>query len=232
MMKKRTYIWSGVLLVALLLVSTVLTGCSKSAESVAPVPNAALSPVVASSAPGSAPQEGIKVHGHWTIEVRNPDGSIAERREFENAVYQPNGSQALTSFLSRQASVGGWGISMWSSTINDDAFVPGSGCIIGEPAWPYNAENYFKNLTISTRHDVSDTEDVYRLILSGSATALRDGKIDRVETIVALLRASEPPSESYATPFGISPVTMKLLVSAVNLSAGQQVLVTVVISFS
>src|SRR5262245_57695497 len=23
------------------------------------------------------PQEGIKVHGHWVIEVRNPDGSLA-----------------------------------------------------------------------------------------------------------------------------------------------------------
>jgi hypothetical protein len=33
----------------------------------------------------TGPQEGIKVHGHWVIEVRNPDGKVATRREFENA---------------------------------------------------------------------------------------------------------------------------------------------------
>ena len=32
--------------------------------------------------------EGIKVHGHWTIEVRNPDGKVVTHREFENALAQ------------------------------------------------------------------------------------------------------------------------------------------------
>ena len=31
------------------------------------------------------PQEGIKVHGHWVVEISNPDGTLADRREFENA---------------------------------------------------------------------------------------------------------------------------------------------------
>ena len=30
--------------------------------------------------------EGITVHGHWTIEVRNPDGSLARHVEFENSL--------------------------------------------------------------------------------------------------------------------------------------------------
>src|ERR1700747_3718133 len=30
--------------------------------------------------------EGIKVHGHWTIEVRNPDGSLTRHVEFENSL--------------------------------------------------------------------------------------------------------------------------------------------------
>lgn len=30
--------------------------------------------------------EGIKVHGHWVIEVRNPDGSLVNRVEFENSI--------------------------------------------------------------------------------------------------------------------------------------------------
>ena len=30
--------------------------------------------------------EGIKVHGHWVLEIKNPDGSLASRHEFENAL--------------------------------------------------------------------------------------------------------------------------------------------------
>lgn len=33
-----------------------------------------------------ASHEGIKVHGHWTIEVRNPDGSLVRYVEFENSL--------------------------------------------------------------------------------------------------------------------------------------------------
>lgn len=36
------------------------------------------------------PTEGITVHGHWEIEVRNPDGSLASRTEFENALVAGN----------------------------------------------------------------------------------------------------------------------------------------------
>ena len=30
--------------------------------------------------------EGIKVHGHWVLEIKNTDGSLASRHEFENAL--------------------------------------------------------------------------------------------------------------------------------------------------
>jgi len=36
--------------------------------------------------PAGGPHEGIKVHGRWTIEVRNPDGSLASRHEFDNSL--------------------------------------------------------------------------------------------------------------------------------------------------
>lgn len=37
--------------------------------------------------------EGIKVHGHWTIEVRNPDDSVDLRVEFDNALVANAGDQ-------------------------------------------------------------------------------------------------------------------------------------------
>jgi hypothetical protein len=42
---------------------------------------------VAEEKPGrDASHQGINVHGHWTIEVRNPDGSLIRHVEFENAL--------------------------------------------------------------------------------------------------------------------------------------------------
>jgi hypothetical protein len=45
--------------------------------------------------------EGIKVHGHWVIEIRNPDGSLASRHELENALVAGigGGSTPLVSLL-------------------------------------------------------------------------------------------------------------------------------------
>jgi hypothetical protein len=64
--------------------------------------------------------EGINVHGHWTIEVRNPDGKVASHTEFENAlspgfcfalpvnfaassVQLPGGSALLSAVMTGQA---------------------------------------------------------------------------------------------------------------------------------
>jgi hypothetical protein len=49
------------------------------------------------------PHEGIKVHGHWVIDVRNPDGSLVTHHEFENAL-RPS-SMVLPQILSRNASI-------------------------------------------------------------------------------------------------------------------------------
>jgi len=54
--------------------------------------------VVGFAAPSSAQSEGIKVRGRWTIEVRNADGTLASRTEFENALVA-NGRNTLVGFL-------------------------------------------------------------------------------------------------------------------------------------
>jgi hypothetical protein len=55
-----------------------------------PVPAPAVKQAVAQNLPANSSvskgqHEDIKVHGHWTTEVRNPDGKIATHREFENS---------------------------------------------------------------------------------------------------------------------------------------------------
>jgi hypothetical protein len=51
--------------------------------------------------------EGIGVHGHWVIEVHNPDGKLVSHTEFENSL-QPAGMTDLAQILGQNSSIGPW----------------------------------------------------------------------------------------------------------------------------
>jgi len=65
-------------------------------------------------ASNSAGHQGIRVHGHWVLQVKNPDGTLGERREFENSLTTLNatatllatGDQLLGLLLSGNAAAG------------------------------------------------------------------------------------------------------------------------------
>ncbi len=59
--------------------------------------------------------EGIKVHGHWMIEVKGPDGKLVSHTEFENALVQPGGAAQLSSLLLGTEAPGGYAVIMRSS---------------------------------------------------------------------------------------------------------------------
>lgn len=83
------------------------------------------------AAPNSARSQGIKVHGHWVLQVKNADGTLGERREFDNSLVTgatlatPTGNQALALLISGNAVVGDPAI----------AFIP-SGVAITDPTVP------------------------------------------------------------------------------------------------
>jgi hypothetical protein len=56
--------------------------------------------------------EGIKVHGHWVLEIRNPDGSVASRKEFENslATGTGNGAVLIAQLLAGGVTAGPWAV--------------------------------------------------------------------------------------------------------------------------
>jgi hypothetical protein len=72
------------------------------------------SPAEKSAAKG--PHEGITIHGHWTIEVKNPDGTIASRQDFENAIDPIEGADALTGLLSGEYVTEGFLIDLYAPT--------------------------------------------------------------------------------------------------------------------
>ena len=208
-----------------LLAPLALAGWSSeaSAQPQTPVTNA-----VASSGRTDhrGPSEGIKVHGHWTIEVHNPDGTVVSRREFENAL-ESMGQTLLAAFLARVWSPGGWGIEL-SSPENGGHPCGNSTttviCHIFESTYPGGTTlGVFRTLTV-TRSGAGNGV----LVLSGAATAGRTGSVSRVNTgvqqcnfLANCVGSSFPPLAVTATT--IAPITVQ---------TGQQIQVTVEISFS
>lgn len=232
-MKARKWIYLGaavaVLLVAAAAVAAVLatSGSDGSAREAAKA--------VAGKG-GSAKTEAIKVHGQWTIEVRRSDGTLVSRRQFENAL-MPQGAFALSAFLSRTNSVGRWRLAVGhTSNIGPSPCTDTFFCLIGEADDPggglETGSNLFKTLTVSAPSGFAfpPVPDAGKLVLSGSLVAQQTSSITNVISYASQCAASNPPSTPCGT--GGTLFTSRDLASAVNVQSGQQVLVTVKISFS
>jgi hypothetical protein len=160
------------------------------------------------------PQEGIKVHGHWVIDVRDPDGTLVSHNEFENALIQGgsfSGSAALASVLTSQRTVAGWSVQLFGSACTGGQFIA---CVIGDamvPVGPFTANN----LQVSTA-----TETV---TLSGMIAAPVTGTIPVVETLVRTLGTGGEIFFHFSHKDLPTPTSVK---------AGQMVQVTVTFSFS
>lgn len=234
MVKKQGYLWYRVMMAVAVIATMVMAGCAapsgnvvSSVENAAPLANSAASVEKGAASSGGAPQEGIKVHGHWTIEVRNPDGALVERREFDNALVTPG---TLARFLGRRNSVGGWVVYLWTTT-GTGPFMDTQGnnnaALILEASYGLSFPTYFKNLVVDVP---SSGANANRLVLSGNATAQRDGVIQRVSTAVNELDAIGPPTGTYLSSWNY--FTQADLATPVNVGGGQLIAVTVVLSFS
>lgn len=233
-MRKQFRPWLLGLLLVIISIPLLVAGCAASTGSSNQLPDSTITsaPIAAqstvtNSAPAGVPQEGIKVHGNWTIEVINPDGTPAEHREFENSLFD-NGPLVLASLLGRQNTTGGWGVELSGQ---QGAFLEGPNPTAGvlvENSPTSTGTNYFKTLTVDVP---TSGPNAHKLVLTGNATASATGDISQVSTRVILLAPSLPPAIDYydGTFFGFTSTSS---FTPVNLTPGQQVQVTVVISFS
>jgi hypothetical protein len=184
--------------------------------------------------------EGIKVHGHWTIEVRNPDGTTVTHREFENSL-QALGATVLARVLNSEVTPGGWAIvldgiptSPWlpkdnslqlgiQYISNTSAVIMRSGFFQPPPA----DSNAFLNL-------VSNSTVNGQLVISGSALAAQSGSVSIVSTYLDNCGNVFSPTDcvTKTLPYLFTQFTAVTLSSPVQVSAGQTVAATVTISFS
>ena len=174
---------------------------------------------------GGETQEGIKVHGHWTIEVSDPDGTLVEHREFDNALHEEYGAIALARVLARQRTLAYWGIELTSYAIQPYFKVE-----LQETGDPGTGAHMFKTLTVEF---IDSGENAGTIILSGTATAHQDGKISYVQTNLHTVSPDQAPSgPQFTGTLWSSPFTESTLSPGIDVTEGQQVAVTVSISFS
>ncbi len=198
--------------------------------------------------------EGIQVHGHWTIEVRNPDGKLVSHTEFENALASNGGASLLAGLLTGTVTPGSWFVYLASDTSGDGAIVfaepsstAASACQANiEKQYPYQV--CYDALTVTgsqlasggtalTGNTVTFTGSA---VLSSSAFA---ETIAWVETAQYVCSPSNSPSTCFDVAAGNEgapsvPLTARNLGDGVDsdppsvqVSPGQAVSVSVVISF-
>jgi hypothetical protein len=220
MTRKRVYALvaslTAVAAVALLLAFVVIPGSSTGVTS-----------VEVAAAPTS-PSEGIAVHGHWTVDVLNPDGSLAEHREFENS-FTTAGKEVFTNIIARQSVTGRYSI-VFNGTPTNPCLENNNNavCSIAEAVETINSTAYFKNLTVTKSGAAGNA----KLVLSGSATIANTTSISGVGTDLGFCNATVSPANCANTASNtVYAITWATLSPTIAVQAGQQVQVTVEISF-
>jgi hypothetical protein len=190
---------------------------------------AAAKPKPAQHGSPSAKVERVKVEGHWKIEVRNPDGRLVTVRRFHND--PTNANSAIATILARAYTPSYWWITLGSNT------GAGPACLSsGTPVFcrlidandlgAFAASpNSFKTLTTSNSGVQTS------ITLTGSMNAQRDGDVNTVATNLSVCSNTVAPSTACGTS-SFWPFTQRTLGSPISLVTGQQLLVTVTLTFT
>jgi len=180
-------------------------------------------PTTPAGSSSGAGQEGIKVHGDWTLTVRNPDGTIAALHQFKNALVTVEGAPTLlASLLLGTATTGHWSITLGVlGTTGTCGASPV--CVITEStaAFPGHSSNLTK--TVPTTG-----QDAGKFVLRGSVRFVNADLIGVVSTSLTTCASSTTPTCSN----GSFQFTRKELAQGIQVSQDQLVEVKVVISFS
>jgi len=163
----------------------------------------------------------VTVHGQWTIIVRNKQHRIVQRRHFENSLVS-TGAGTIAQLLTGNVVEGSWGVNVTFGAIVDQY----NSAPDGAP--------FYKNLVVTAP---TSGPDANKVVLSGTATPSSDTTITNVDTYVGTCPLPSDGTHCTNTP-AAPEFTHKALdgvggdPAAVPVAAGQQVAVTVKLSFS
>ena len=190
-------------------------------ETMSQMPSAP-APTLPSQSKGGMGQ-GIQVHGWWAISVLNPDGTLIQHTEFENALVPQaqggGGDVFLAQILGAQGSIQAWSLALYPN--------PGlrlascTNCVTGDNG----------SLTV--------TPSGGQLVLEGSKVAPSDMVLTSVQSFPMYCLSPIAPSltggavlDGTCTQTGLGNFTAAILAPSISMAAGQQVHVKVVFSFS
>jgi len=183
---KAKVAFAGVVLRAVLVAALVLVFVPQAyAQSGKPKANGTGAPAKSQTTakPAGGQQEGIKVHGHWVIEVRNPNGTLASRSEFENAL-EPQGAFILSNVMAGSFPVHNWRLIVGSMTSlcpsQPRPEIFGQGACIIAPAADNSALAQSKDLTSFAVG--TDPNQGGSLVVKGSFTAEAEATIEFVRS--------------------------------------------------
>jgi len=197
--------------------------------------------------PGKMGDEGMKMHGHWVIDVRNPDGTLAEHRDFENSI-QFGGQAYLIGLMAGYVVPSDYVIDIGTNgVLTPPCVLNGSqGCFIvrslatspGNFLCPLSVCSTNLTYTFNQSNFVNSS-----MVLAGSVTANQAGTIAAVATFAGgcpstttqtSLTTVSPATcnASTAVPLSLIEMTATTLANPINVVSGQLIQVTVTISFS
>jgi hypothetical protein len=206
---------------------------------------------VALASDGSLHQ-GLTVHGHWVINIRNPDGTLAQHHEFENSI-APTGQGLLVGLLSGYLVPGDWMVALGPQSGNGacNATVQYCGLVHDAATWPavaYCGQYDCTGSTLSYAYNFgTGFGGPFSIVLSGSITANQTGTIGFVRTIlntcanIAYSTTANPGSVETSSPATCVtqttvqpwnfPFTMANI-TPISVTSGQQIEAIVTLTFS
>ena len=191
--------------------------------------------------------QGIKMHGHWVIDVKNPDGTVVQHRDFENSLV-PSASQFLIGLMSGYFIPGDYEILLQVPGGSAPCEGPQTGgCAIVRSLTTFPGANdcliYYCGTGLTYTYNLANSP--YSMVLAGSITANQAGSIGEV---VTRYNSCGNTSEVFGTPTTIetsSPASCvantttnlfgslsSATITSVPVANGQIIQVTVNITFS
>lgn len=199
--------------------------------------------------------QALKVHGHWVIDVKNPDGTLAQHRDFENSL-EFSAQGFLVGLMSGYLVPGDYMLAIGASSGTSACNAAAQFCGIVHnlntyPALGYCGSYYCTGSSLNYTYNFGSdgfNSGTFSMVLAGSITANQTGTIGTVYSLmstcanIAYSTTTNPSSVETSSPATCvtqtsptpwyGPLTLATLASPVNVNSGQIVQVTVTITFS
>lgn len=164
---------------------------------------------------GAGPTEGIQVHGDWTIDIYDPDGSLVDQRTFSNAL-ETGGAHYLARLLLGEATMSG----LWTIRL-------------GEGVCPsaFGGQCSIDFIEAEPMPNAADPALLIGVRLAGTVAAEVDGTISTVLTNAGVCGGNQAPDDCPIAEASLD-VTRTALSSPIDIAAGQVASVEVEITFT